>query len=180
MFLDSLKRQQDSILSRYWKPPHKAKARCLLSEMTLCFLCHPEEISMFTCGVQENAKLPTSEQRTEKAYSLELRTTVRYRLAAPVVFSWIGPGGGRLQAEGLTRDINAKGAFILTLTFPPEGALVSVEIFLPSLREGGHPVSLITEGQVMRVEHTSSGSGRGGFAVVSQGFAIPELASEAQ
>jgi hypothetical protein len=148
--------------------------------MTLCFLCHPEQIFMFKCGVQENAKLATLVERTEKVYPVELRTTVRYRLGAPVAFSWIGPGGARLQGEGLTRDINAKGAFILTPTFPPEGVLVSVEIFLPSLRSGGHPVSLITEGQVIRVEHTGAGAGRGGFAVVSQGFAIPELASEGE
>jgi hypothetical protein len=133
---------------------------------------------MFTRGVQERTKSNSFEGRTERpCQQVELRTIVRYRLGAPVVFSWRGQGG-RLQGEGITRDISARGAFILTPTCPPAETMVRMEIFLPPLREAGQCVRLVTEGRVIRIEHSAAETARDGFAVVSEGFAIPELAGE--
>lgn len=137
-----------------------------------------EKSLIFAIGVQENLNLAVSRDRTKRTCELERRTTVRYRLGAPAVFSWKAQNGNRLQGEGFTRDMNLKGAFILTHTCPPEGIQVSIDIFLPPLNKSRHSVRLITEGQVIRVEHADSGARRDGFAVVSQGFAIPELTGE--
>jgi hypothetical protein len=134
---------------------------------------------MFTCGVQETKKSDSSDGRTERAcQQVELRTIVRYRLGAPVVFSWRGQGPVRLQGEGITRDISARGAFILTPTSPPAEVMVMMEIFLPPLRDAGQSVRLVTEGRVIRIEHPAAETAQDGFAVVSEGFDIPELAGE--
>lgn len=133
---------------------------------------------MFTWIMQETTKsdLQTCARRVCK--QVELRRTVRYRLGAPVVFSWRGQAGARLQGEGVTRDISARGAFILTPTSPPAEVMVRMEIFLPALRDSGQSVRLAAEGRVIRIEHQAAETTQNGFAVVSEGFAIPELASE--
>jgi len=134
---------------------------------------------MFTRSVQAATKSNSFEGRTERpCQQVELRTIVRYRLGASVVFSWRGQRGAQLQGEGITRDISARGAFILTPTCPPAEVMVRMEIFLPPLREAGQSVRLLTEGRVIRIEHPAAETARDGFAVISEGFDIPELAGE--
>lgn len=110
---------------------------------------------------------------THTCQQVELRRAIRYRLQAPVVFWWEGPGFARFQGEGATRDISTKGAFILTSTCPPVEVIVSIKIFLPPISSGGQHMTLTTEGRVVRVEHGGAGDG---FAVSSGDFAIPALA----
>ena len=107
---------------------------------------------------------------------MEFRNRVRYRLAANAMFSWESAQGGRLLGKGVTRDISLLGAFILSLTSPPVGTALELEVFLPPLLQGARSVRIQTEAKVIRVEHTG---GSEGFAVVGQGFSLLSGAAEA-
>jgi hypothetical protein len=99
---------------------------------------------------------------------MELRNRVRYRLSADAVFAWQGAGHGRFLGEGLTRDISLTGAFIFTLTCPPVGATVQLDVFLcPTLGNSWKTVRIKTEATVIRVDHSAASEG---FAAVSQDF----------
>ena len=100
----------------------------------------------------------------------ECRSALRYQVAAPVVFSWEDPAGGRLQGEGVTRDISIRGAFILTANHPPTEINLSVAISLPHLM-------MVTEGRVVRVQRPALGESREGFAVVCDDFVLQEVVS---
>ncbi|MBI3668280.1 MAG: PilZ domain-containing protein [Acidobacteria bacterium] len=95
-----------------------------------------------------------------------------------MLFSWEGAQRRRLQAEGVTRDISVKGAFILAPTCPPVEATVQVEIFLPSLQGSGQPARIKAESRVLRVEHAAGGNGQSGFAIFSEGFALCRSVTE--
>lgn len=107
---------------------------------------------------------------------MELRNRVRYRLAANAVFSWESAQRSRLLGKGVTRDISLEGAFILTVTCPPVGTMLQLEIFLPPVGPGARSVRIQTKATVIRVEHTG---GNEGFAVVGQGFSLLSRAEEA-
>jgi hypothetical protein len=104
---------------------------------------------------------------------VELRSAIRYRITAPVVFTWPGLGDHRVQGEGVTRDVSKSGAFVLTPSCPPPGAAVRMEIWLFRFRSAGRPVTLVADARVVRVEHPALGEQVGGFAVVSEGFELP-------
>jgi PilZ domain len=108
---------------------------------------------------------------------VEQRGSVRYRLVAPAVFCWTTGDGEILQHKGATRDISASGAFISAQVSPPANADLKLEIFLPALACAEGAVRLTARALVVRVERLGD-SDDGGFAVVSEGFVIPELASQ--
>ena len=105
---------------------------------------------------------------------MELRSVIRYSLAASATFSWAGLGAQRLQGEGVTRDVSTEGAFVLTPSCPPTGAVVRIQILLPSFRVADRSLKLVAEGRVVRVEHLTHGEHANGFAIVSDGFVIPK------
>jgi hypothetical protein len=105
---------------------------------------------------------------------VDLRSAIRYRLTAPVMFSWKGPGARRLRAKGLTRDISVAGVFVLASSCPPPDIMVMMEILFPSFWIGHHPLKLVTEGRVIRVEHPAVNGPDDGFAVFTEGLAVPE------
>jgi hypothetical protein len=84
--------------------------------------------------------------------TIELRKSCRYRLSAPVFFCWATPDTQLQSSEGVTRDIDTTGAYIKALQLPPVGALVQLDIMLPSLVDGGPGAHLTGEGVVLRVE----------------------------
>ncbi|MGD0157999.1 MAG: hypothetical protein ABSB50_18065 [Terracidiphilus sp.] len=102
---------------------------------------------------------------------IELRKAKRYRLSAPVFFLW-GPQEGKPQSsQGVTRDINTSGVYILADKLPTVGTLIQLDILLPKLDEPGFGMSLAGEGVVLRVEpHGSQGAGtsKAGFAASVQ------------
>jgi PilZ domain-containing protein len=101
---------------------------------------------------------------------MELRNRVRYRLSADAVFAWEGAQHGRLLGEGVTRDISLAGAFVFTLTCPPVGATVQLDVFLsPALGSARRTVRIKTEATVIRVEHSGASEG---FAAISQDFTL--------
>jgi hypothetical protein len=101
---------------------------------------------------------------------MELRNRVRYRLSADAVFAWEGAQHGRFLGEGVTRDISLAGAFVFTLTCPPVGATVQLDVFLsPALGSARRTVRIKTEATVIRVEHSGAAEG---FAAISQDFTL--------
>src|SRR5271170_6837220 len=109
--------------------------------------------------------------------TMELRRAIRYPVAALVVFKWKDRAGGLARGTGVTRDISVTGAFIMTPDCPPPGSTLTVEIFLPHFENHGQSMRMVTEGRVMRVERSILGESQDGFVVVTEGFAIPELAN---
>ena len=84
--------------------------------------------------------------------AVELRKAKRYRLRVPALFIW-EPQDGKLQSgQGVTRDINTSGIFVLTDVMPPVGALVQMEVVLPKLENAGPGMRLHGEGVVLRCE----------------------------
>src|SRR5947209_20591164 len=102
---------------------------------------------------------------------MERRECTRYRLACQVRFSWANEQQERFHGRGVTRDISARGAFILTAACPPDAATIHLKILIapdppdaPTATHRGDP-------QVLRVEQVAGGQGQSGFAVVTKGFA---------
>lgn len=102
--------------------------------------------------------------------SVERRRAVRYLLRVPLVFRWQGSGNNHLQGDGVTRDISARGAYVLSVTAPPVGAVVHVEVYLLGFRE---PKSRIkARMRVSRVDDRAMDSARLGFSLAGDGFQL--------
>jgi len=109
---------------------------------------------------------------------IELRKAKRYRLSAPALFLWAPHEGNPQSGQGVTRDINASGVYVLTDVLPPVGALLQMDVLLPKLEDPGFGMSLAGEGIVLRVEpHGPQGAGtsEAGFAASVQFY--PEEAA---
>jgi hypothetical protein len=101
---------------------------------------------------------------------VERRRAVRYLLKVPLVFRWQGSGNSHLQGDGVTRDISARGAYVLSVTAPPVGAVVHVEVYLLGFRE---PKSRIeARMRISRVDHRPMDSARLGFSLAGDGFQL--------
>jgi hypothetical protein len=121
--------------------------------------------------------MDSSDRQMQNA--IELRRATRYRLSAPALFLWAAQEENPQSGQGVTRDIQASGVYVLTDALPPVGALVQLDILLPKLEDPGFGMSLAGEGVVLRVEpHGSKGAGTGkaGFAASVQ-FYPEETAS---
>jgi PilZ domain len=91
---------------------------------------------------------------------MELRQNKRYRLRAPVAFSWANTDGNTMRGEGYTRDISPAGVYVWTNDRLPSRTAVKLEVTLPSLNEKRNGASLRTQGHVVRSEEI-------GFAVAA-------------
>ncbi len=97
----------------------------------------------------------------------ELRKAKRYQLSAPAFFMWAPQDGEPQSGQGVTRDINTFGVYVLTDAVPPVGARVQMEIVLPKLADTGSGMHLHGEGVVLRAEpHSAKGVG-----TIGRGFA---------
>jgi hypothetical protein len=102
------------------------------------------------------------------------QSATRYGLTASVLFSWAGQEPHWLQGEGVAHDVSTAGAFLLTsLT----GSRIKMQILLPSFLLADQSLKLVAEGRVVRVEHPAHDVESSGFAIVSEGFAIPKTRS---
>ena len=97
---------------------------------------------------------------------IELRKTTRYRLSAPAHFMWAPKDGKPQSGQGVTRDINTAGIFVLTDAMPPIGARVQMEIVLPKLRDTSPGMHLQGEGVVLRCEYGDAS--KHGFSASAQ------------
>jgi len=101
----------------------------------------------------------------------EFRKGKRYWFKAPVRFSWRAHDGEPRTCEGVTRDVNTSGAYILADELPSVGALIQVEIALPKVAKSSSGMCLRGEGVVLRTEAGEgrrAGAGNGGFAAEMQ------------
>jgi hypothetical protein len=90
-------------------------------------------------------------------------------MKVPVIFTWEKSRRGPLRGEGVTRDVSLNGAYVLSSTCPPLNATVHIEIRLAHFSSA--PGILITARmRALRVDRTSLGKRKGGFAVVGKGF----------
>jgi hypothetical protein len=92
---------------------------------------------------------------------VEQRRNKRYRLIAPVKFSWTDANGYSGRGEGSTRDISSASVYVLTSSILPEGSDVRMEVILPPLESRKPRVRLRTQGFVVRTEPN-------GFAAVAE------------
>ena len=106
---------------------------------------------------------------------MEFSKRVRHRLAASAVFTWQGAQQSWLSGEGVTRDISFDGAFIFSLTCPPCGTAIELDVLLLPLHSGERSLRMKTEATVVRVEHAN---GSEGFAVVIESVSLAEGSSE--
>ena len=107
---------------------------------------------------------------TANVRSVELRKANRYRLSVPVFFFWEHKNEPEEHGEGVTRDINTSGAYVITNELPPLGARVLMDILLPKLTLAGNGMHMTGEGVVIRVDLSAGkDSGAcGGFAASLQ------------
>jgi hypothetical protein len=94
---------------------------------------------------------------------VELRRATRYRLKASAVYWWNSADGTLQQAQGTTRDISDRGAFVVSRRLPPLGGHVGVDVFLPAVSDATRSVQLHGEGTVLRI--SGPGAKEPGFAL---------------
>lgn|SRR5260370_40123627 len=117
--------------------------------------------------------IETTTNREHRVARMELRKRVRHRLSADAVFTWESAERMYLHGEGVTRDVSSSGVYIFSLTCPPVGATIQLEVLLFALASGARTLRLKTDATVIRVEHGSA-AGEEGFAVVQEGLSLAE------
>src|SRR5207249_4329025 len=85
-----------------------------------------------------------------RVVGMELRKRVRHRVAANAVFTWQGAQQSCLFGEGVTPDISFDGAFIFSLTSPPVGSAIQLDVLLLPLHSGKRSLRMKTEATVIR------------------------------
>ncbi len=96
------------------------------------------------------------------------RSEKRYEVRACAFLCWTSSDGEFMTAEGVTRDVSMRGAFVVSDQYPPLGTVVQMNVMLPDVQSGTAGAHLVGEGKVVRVEvyageHAEAGSF--GFAV---------------
>jgi hypothetical protein len=106
---------------------------------------------------------------------MERRKITRYPLSVPVLFTWRGKSGPLHRGEGMTRDISASGAYVLSVASPPLRAVLKVEFTLP--RPSGKGRTRI-KGKlvVLRVDGNAKVGKRIGFAGAASHVWFPATA----
>jgi len=93
---------------------------------------------------------------------LEQRKFPRYRLLAPVIFTWTDTSGLSQARGGFARDISPGGLFVLCGTSPPLETALTLEVLLPPLKDSPTLLRLKGEGKVVRVATQPTGFGAAG------------------
>jgi hypothetical protein len=97
---------------------------------------------------------------------VERRNAIRYCLETGAVFSW----GSRFAGDGMTRDISALGAYIVTRVCPPLDVLTSFQISFPRF-VGLTKVCFLGDVRVVRIDRHSR---QPGFAVFGKLAAVTQ------
>jgi len=101
----------------------------------------------------------------------EQRKHNRYKLEAPIIFSWRDAMHALHRSVGLTSVLSTHGAFVLTADPPPVEASVELKVFLPRVG-AGVPMRFLGRGKVIRVEAVEHPHARAGFAVEAKAFVL--------
>lgn len=99
---------------------------------------------------------------------MERRKNVRYLFHVPVSFLWRDERGAQQEGKGHTRDISVSGVFVSAVACPPEGASVSLNIFLWSDPQAARSLQIQAEAQVLRLVPGDQGDEATGFGVRNQ------------
>jgi hypothetical protein len=87
----------------------------------------------------------------------EARRVKRFRVTAPVVFSWADARGQMQRGEGMARDISMRGILVITAELPDLGAYMELDVYLPPIGRRGRTFKLHGEGKVLRIEQRKGG-----------------------
>jgi PilZ domain-containing protein len=139
--------------------------------VTFRHLCHTSRSRIPAASTMATSENQSAQMRVEArkpcspSYpSGDSRSIVRYSLNARATFHWKDHGVSR-RASGETRDISHKGAYIAAPECPAQGAIVSLNIYLPALAGENCHLHLEAVGRVLRVETKSNH--KKGFAVAN-------------
>ena len=131
----------------------------------------------------------TAEDRTKSLFAqnctgvslldvMDRRKSTRYSLKALVAFLWKDSQGNPHQGAGSMRDISVRGLFVATITPPPVGTAVRLEVcFESSLTEPC--VTVWAKGRICRVEKDGN-TKREGFAAFTRRLKIQSSGSRSQ
>ncbi len=75
----------------------------------------------------------------------------RFRVTAPVVYSWADARGQMQRGEGMARDISLRGIVVITAELPDLGAYIELDVYLPAIGRRGTSFKL-HDGKVLRIE----------------------------
>jgi hypothetical protein len=99
---------------------------------------------------------------------------MRYPVEAPVLFWWKDENGNQRQGEGTSRDVSETGAFVFAQGCPPVGGVVQLRIFVVAPLDATRVLNMGFEGRVLRVDQSTPGRGKSGFAVLSHVASLRE------
>jgi len=116
-------------------------------------------------GPIEKARNPLLRQ---KQIAPDLRGTVRYSLHAKVVFTWRDGHGRSREAQGYTRNISQRGAYVIAPACPSQGERVTLNFYLPALAGETRELRIDAVGRVLRVEPVGEPEAGIGFAVSNE------------
>lgn len=106
------------------------------------------------------------------------RRFLRYKVHAPLFFSWSDPGGNVEEGEGMTRDFCIGGFFVESSATPCANTMIHFIVQLPRLSKVQLPAFKIeAAGRVTRVEYSKMTSRAFGFAVESENFLLVDADS---
>ncbi len=103
------------------------------------------------------------------------RTHRRYGLSAQVRFTWELAGGTVFPATGISRDLSAKGLFVMAEHLPPVGSAVRFVVDLSTV--SWPAVKVRAKGQVTRVERPDFEGRVGGCAILTRRMTFEKLES---
>jgi hypothetical protein len=104
----------------------------------------------------------------------EARKIMRYPIQARVSFSWKDENGNRRQDQGTSRDVSEKGTFVLAPRCPPVGVDVRLRMLILAPLDAARILNMEFKGRVLRVEQTTPGGGKDGFAVLGHAAIVRE------
>jgi PilZ domain len=89
---------------------------------------------------------------------------MRFPINAQVLYHWVDDTGVRREAEGRTRDVSERSAFVSSRLHPPEGTSVQITFFLPAIPLESPTATLSMDAKVVRTERGNDQEPNG-FAV---------------
>lgn len=101
----------------------------------------------------------------------ETRKAMRYRVSAPVTFTW-EQENKRQVGEGVTRDMSSRGIFIWSPALPPIGTQLECEVFIPKNSPSDTSLKVLVKGLIKRIDSFRQLHNAIGFAVESKRVAI--------
>ncbi len=88
---------------------------------------------------------------------MEKRTMRRFFFNLPVMVKRLG--GSAREAQGYTRDVSSRGAFVYLNSEAVEGAAIEFMMTLPTEVTLAEPIRVLCSGKVLRVERSAQKQG---------------------